>query len=541
MSAPWHGRLSVLLYESSQRMVDTYSRQFVEVFKEAGYPNAHVLGVSPGHRLFSDDALPSRYYFDVVICDASFGDSIPDRVGLQTLTDIKRKHKGIFAIAYTMHPLDYNECVESFEFDLYVNKVALNRADYRVRLADQIKQRLRVNAAAYIAGNLTRIWPGLRKRAQNDLIRIIRKVTYTSPGSVESPGITKVTLVPELSGYSKSRVFYLQAVTADGFHCVQSVLKLAYSDDAGAVRALEEERKNYSRFVRWYLPYYWRPELMAETDEGSMSAICYAVVGSWDTPPRSISQWIKEGRLDVVGKAIESIFSPDFQRWYAPANVRLSSAGEHLESLYLESWIGKASFERHNEVIRRVYSSADVGQRKRFLDDDLLPDRIGTLLFGQPMHAYRTCIVHGDLNTNNVFASLSSPVGDSEMAHVSFIDFANTGRGHVFVDFAIFEVNLRLHFYSSCDHNLEAAIKLEDEILVLGDSVCSPLAAQIRRMRRYAEENFSDEPRENYLYAVAAFAFGLLAMGRLNDGQLLALVGVVARTTKELRVREYWK
>ena len=55
------------------------------------------------------------------------------------------------------------------------------------------------------------------------------------------------------------------------------------------------------------------------------------------------------------------------------------------------------------------------------------------------MEDFSTCIIHGDLNTNNIII-------DSK-GKWYLIDYAHTGRGHVFLDFINLELNIRHNLF----------------------------------------------------------------------------------------------
>ena len=77
-----------------------------------------------------------------------------------------------------------------------------------------------------------------------------------------------------------------------------------------------------------------------------------------------------------------------------------------------------------------------------------------SFLLGVLRGEFTSYICHGDLNSNNILISDNNDI--------VFIDFQNTGCGHVFEDFVVFESCLRL--YSNNNMELELLIEAEDHV-----------------------------------------------------------------------------
>lgn len=531
----WAGKLCVLLYESDDSMVKTYHDAFVEVFRAAGY-EADIHALTKNHKEFADPDITSKRYFDVVISDVSFGQTVGNTVGLETLTEIKKHHPGLFTIAYTLQEITYNQCVESFRFDLFVGKLALKRPEYVKTVAQQVRERLRINTYAYLADGSEVAWPGITQAEYIDLTRVVRKITFSGEGDSHSPRIESIALSPEEGGYSDARVFQMTTTTEHRFTCVQAVLKIATAKLPRAIAALRQESLNYRRYVRWYLPYYWRPELIAEADEGSMSGICYALVSAWNVIPRTLTHWLQYSRLDAVDAAIDSIFHPKFQRWYDARNVQLE---DHIDHWYFNHYFENASFESHQRTLSRFIELLTAEDRSWLEQEELLERNVGPALLGRsPGRRFRSCIVHGDLNTSNVFLGAMSKE-EGQFTEVSFIDFASTGRGPVFHDFVVFEINVRLYFAAPEIETLRQTIEAE-RALLRGDGGSMPYGPQLLKLRQYAEQNFEGEPIGNYVFGIAAFSLSLLMAPNLTDHQRRRLAGCILANVAELKTIGYW-
>src|SRR3546814_15970238 len=70
------------------------------------------------------------------------------------------------------------------------------------------------------------------------------------------------------------------------------------------------------------------------------------------------------------------------------------------------------------------------------------PSICGVLFSSPTARGYRSCVIHGDLNSDNVVVG---PNG----APVQLIDFPRTGRGHVSQDLVSLEASVRINYPSA--------------------------------------------------------------------------------------------
>jgi hypothetical protein len=523
----WKGRLSVLLMDSSEAIGNSYKPTFESIFKEAGY-DAEVAVYSPS-------ALPDDYfekaYVDVIICDVSLGADMSDNLGLETMKVWKSVHPGIFSIVYTNHRLDYASH-SKYPFDLFISKPALSNQEHRLLVIEKLRDRLKLNTSAYLSAASGHAVELLTPQELLDLNRTIRKITYTGVNVGVGARVTRVTLSTVSGGYSDSIVFRMQSFTDTDFGCVQALLKVALKRRSSAWRSLEAELRNYDQYVRWYLPYYWRPEILGEGDEGSIKAICYAFVSARDEEFRTLSASIRKNDLASVDVAIESIFNPTFQRWYHPHNVETE---ERLCDFYNAKCGGSdPAYSRQQKFFEKEVRDLDsIGDR--YL-------RMGTeafkwphlCLISPPSPKYQSCIVHGDLNTRNIFVSHSH-----ETKEVTLIDFSETGRGHVYFDFIAFEVNFRLDLVDTEDRSLSSLILEERAINAYSDEGDFAIRS-IMKLRTYAAQNFPGERMENYLYGLATYCYGLLNASNLSEKERRRLVACICAALLDLEAIDFW-
>src|SRR3546814_14063372 len=73
------------------------------------------------------------------------------------------------------------------------------------------------------------------------------------------------------------------------------------------------------------------------------------------------------------------------------------------------------------------------------------PSICGVLFSSPTARGYRSCVIHGDLNSDNVVVG---PNG----APVQLIDFTRTGRGHVYQDLISLEANVGINYQSAASY-----------------------------------------------------------------------------------------
>lgn len=539
MSTPaWKGKLSILLLDSSDSMIDHYRHKIVDIFKAVGYAPMVTAVVSgpKGDEVLSPD-LFDKEYFDVVVCDVSLGDDVADKLGLQTLRSIRKSYPGIYTIAYSRNELDYEQSPSGQGFDLFINKRTMANPPHARAIVAVLSRTLRINANAYVQIDPDAPpWPGFETRHLIDLNRIVRKLTFTGIREVTDESVGRVRLKEMPGGLSGAIVLQMRAYTEVNFSCVQALLKLAKTDDVPALESLRNELARYNSYVRWYLPYRWRPELLGGCTEGSLSALCYAFVTSDDEPFHTLSALASKADTHLIDAAIESIFDPNYQRWYHRKNVEMCDvdAGDSLKDFYLKKCFGAmTSYAAQTRVFRQTMRAFDEdGQTFIYGGQQCMyPERS---ILGEPAGPYLSCLIHGDLNTRNVFIS-----GAPGSRDVTLIDFSETGRGHVYFDFIVFEVNLRIDMAERTRLNLSECIDCERQINAEADCAAS-YAAPVRKLRRYAKANFPDERFDTYLYGMAAFCFSLLNARNLTPAQVKMLTACVSAALLDLQQRRFW-
>jgi hypothetical protein len=205
-----------------------------------------------------------------------------------------------------------------------------------------------------------------------------------------------------------------------------------------------------------------------------------------------------------------------------------------LTDFYLSKCFGSnRTYDAQRIIFRDVVRLYDL--RQTGFEMDGLKCLYPELLFlGTPSGEYQSCIIHGDLNTRNLFISQSGQSHD-----VTLIDFSETGRGHVFYDFIVFEANLRMDMSTPINVDLMDLV-IQERMLNEGKECQLPYSPHVLRLRRFALENFPSERKDSYLYGLATFCFSLLNAAGLSPNQVKILSSCICAATVHLQRLGFW-
>ncbi|HMI20101.1 MAG TPA: phosphotransferase [Sphingomonas sp.] len=450
----------------------------------------------------------------ILVCDLGFD---TDFSGLHTIRTLRGSYPDLFVIGTSRG--DYrSEVIDSRQpsFHMFIDKKALlggkqkylELSQRRFLDAFKLETAVRITNLDAMTGDLLKAGP------KRELVSLIRQVMFCGhePDDLMHPD--EVTLEPMAGGLSGSWVFkMISRNSKSGITCVPAVLKVS------ALEYAQQELDNYHRFVKWGLPYTWRVDLLGSGTTKSYGAIAYSFILSDLQKFEPLTDALRKCEDSRVAAVIDTLFSPDMRRWYGDPLIRTEKniveryVGRYFRGAEAQS-ISEAKFL---EVAQKAFkahlvgSSVMVGARKF--------DNPGAVLFGFPMGEYRSCICHGDLNSNNVMLAANE--------QTIFIDFQETGRAHVFEDFVTMEASIRLYHGEDGLHGdrlLEADMAVGDGQDIAGLGAGHKLIAQIRRLAR---KNFPNENFTTYYYAAAAFHYRLLRVANLTDGQTERVVAAV--------------
>jgi thiamine kinase-like enzyme len=510
--------------QGKTQLEDFYKR----VFLRLGY-ETQVIDLTPiGTNIKDGDKLFQSELIDVFVSDLSLGKT-ESYEGLRIIQYIKKTYPNLLVIAHSRTNITLSDASRYIpSFDIFVHKTKMHDSKYENYIYTIIKHHFARNIYlnhVEVDLNTSKLFKG--SLGKNRIHDILRTITFTSHNIDPSTAVCKIELIPMLGGYSGSEVYKMTAYTEENLKCINAVLKV--SDIENYI----EEKENYLKYVKWYLPYTWRPELIGFCEMQKFGALCYSFAYNDDIPFKSLTEYLTEGHIEKLELAIDGIFSPNHQRWYHESN---QEQGNNLTKYYYE----KLHLDRNNEqmftAVIKQHGSVETNIAVINGSEYILPEQ---LLLGVQRNGYGMCICHGDLNSNNILIS-----DDNVM---SFIDFQSTKLGHIFEDFIAFESSIRLHinFKSSFDCLLKNEYNLNvfsndwhTDFYNVKTELQEKVYRLILKLRYYAVLNAPNEILKNYNYALALYCYRLLRVKHLKTWQKEQLVACVLSNGKIIQELE---
>jgi len=338
-----------------------------------------------------------------------------------------------------------------------------------------------------------------------DLQYIISQISFTGHPNTDMVKIDEIKLTPLTGGRSGSDVYKIEAFSSDSMvQTVPAVLKISQKERA------KIELENYNRFVKWTLPYTWRVDLLGTGFTKKLGGICYSFILGGNSNFDSFTYYIKEANDAVIRSVIQQVFSPKMKTWYSFVKKN-KNINKRYSTRYFWDTSMNCESARFAEVVQK-YFNGFVKSNCVEIDKYRFPLPVDDL-FAELHGDYYSCICHGDLNSNNIISSNNK--------EFIFIDFQDTGRGHVFEDFVTLESSIRMHYPFDDNVDVLEILNNEIELTVTGkiNKPCSNLYEHISLIRNLALKNFDMENFKNYYYAVAAYNFRLLRLPDLTELQ----------------------
>lgn len=530
-------KLSVVIYDNEREEYEAFRPRFQLVFSNIGY-DANIEYCQNRREL--DRAM--KTHPDVVICDAEFGPEASIE-GLQRIADLAPLWPHVIFVLYTKREISVDDlgaftpnprmiidkaCLGDVDdgYRRYVStefRSMLNRAEiHKVNFVDDFGKELEYDAAF-------RNYPSSRDKPRPDLATVqalCSLVTFTGHQEGPHAGAPIAWLRPLKGGYSGAAVFEMTLEVEGRPVGVPVILKIS------SRRSTEIEYINYCQYVKWYLPYSWRVDVMGVGFTKEHGAICYSVVLNGVATPNPVRHFLRrhDTAAESVDLVMKTIFNENNKTWYSDHRDSQGDITEHYKVVFPRM----SKMERRKEaenVVREVFERSG----KTFLTnrDCYFIGNRGVRNPRQLLHAlqwgrYRECICHGDLHGNNVMCSL-------DRRAIGFIDFQKTGYAHCFLDFITFETSLRLdflHYVKRRDASqIEDFIAMERNLLnsgwVLPDQVIEPYLAEVHKVRRAAHVNFEDQPFYQYVYALTTHTWNMIPLQKWDDLRLFRLVGML--------------
>lgn len=377
--------------------------------------------------------------------------------------------------------------------------------------------------------------------------------------------ISRIKLVELNRGKSLSCVFKGNPITRNGDPGILCIIKL------GPRRDMEDEVRAYERNVRFTRHTYRRVEMLSSCFADTIGGACYSFAGR---SPRgedvmSLQDIIEDNNMPFAISVLRTEMNPAEKEWYkkeseiaAPLSSFFGLAyglklPDHVDSVLsiAQSFMAQAArvggICLDGRLARKWYFDDSHGRTT----DVLLPEEedIGDLNI--EFKRYRSAIVHGDLNGENLL--VGKPVSElfadnwaNPIEWVIPIDYRHTQRGPIFVDCAALEAAVR------CSRRYLVAIEtpadyrrmiqlVEDEKKLLREAWLTVVPYEVGRLGEFrstgvswadlsfeitqlARGNFSKpglgtfSVKREYVATCLLYALRLLKIQRLYEPNVLA-------------------
>lgn len=509
--------LKVLVIESSVDLVSKLEPFYSEIVGTAGYDGKFFAATSDGEaRKIIDGEWPH-----VVICDMSLGQ---ESDGLLVLKQIRQDYPDLFMIlASRAEYSPRNIFAKKAFFDMFIDKgelIGKNKV-YIQHCVNNFSSLFRLNTSIKIDEGGSAYQGDYKSRGElRELNALLAQVTFTGHDTDTQITPDTVRISKLAGGLSGSKVYRFNSFNSRSkLESVPAVLKVSAHEWATA------EINNYNKFVKWGLPYSWRVDVLGTGTTRKFGAVAYSFVpGEQGVDFNSLTYFLERGDYDITEGVIEKIFSPTMRRWYGDELLENKpNIVEHYLGRYFRASNAKVTSSKEFQSIcattfrANSYGTTVEVDGVKFIEPT-------ARLFGTPMDGFLSCICHGDLNSNNVIVSNAKDV--------IFIDFQETGRGHVFEDFVTMESSVRL--FGKAQEPKDWHEYLAEERKIGGTSANAPTDqfALISKIRQLAARNFPNEPFLNYYYALAVFHFRLLRAGLTDVQKRKCSAALIAALTR---------
>jgi Ternary complex associated domain 9 len=338
-------------------------------------------------------------------------------------------------------------------------------------------------------------------REHKEALSLIRRLAVSPGVAVADQALSAATLELLTGGRSAARVFKLTPFFGPGRRVQAPPVVVKIAPRAEGVR----EKANYDKFVRWALPAACRPDLLGFDRTRAYSGLCFSFVGrSGGSGIDTLTDCLQRGDATKVELVLRRFFDPLRDTWYSPAQFR---AEREIARRYLDRYFtgprSTAETEATLLACAERYFNARQKDGRYVIGGLLFPSPRATLFSSGRKRPYRSCILHGDLNSDNILVA-DDPAG------VTVVDFQKTGRGHVYEDLIHLEASVRINYLRDASFG---GILEKERLIALGRRAPrnDPYSAAIRKIRDAAFRYFGRVDDEaNYHFAVAAIGLRLM-------------------------------
>jgi hypothetical protein len=336
---------------------------------------------------------------------------------------------------------------------------------------------------------------------------LIRRLLATPGVGVADCGPKAVTLESLAGGRSAAHVFKVTPLLGQDAQVKGIPIVLKISPRAEG----EDEKSNYEQFVRSALPIMCRPELLGFARTRGHAGLCYSFVGAREGyKVDTLTSYLQRGDTTKVALVLRSIFDPIRDTWYGSPLIRAES---DIALRYLARYFARQREAVESEAILQAcatrYFNAERIDGGCAIGGTSFPSPHLLLFANDRERPYHSCILHGDLNTDNIIAA-------HEHARVTLVDFQKTGRGHVYEDLVALEAGVRINYPPDASFS---QILESERLIALGLPGIGrdPYDATIRQIRATALRFFGGlEGNANYHFSVGAIGLRLMQAADLS-------------------------
>jgi len=511
--------INILHYESIRKdsVIEGFQSFLKEIFKMIGYDanimmnyDANIIIDKSRSTSFREIATTNN--IDIFVCDLLFGSS--HFLGLDIIQAIKDECPEIpvFAMSEAQIPHNKTSSIRP-TFDLFISKDLRLDDAYKQYIAEEIKRVFNSQLGVTIEYDSDSDVYSDKPELKNQFERLLKKIVFTSHNSRSETCIDYIKLNLLKGGFSGSFVFRMHCIASNKESCIHAVLKVS------EVKNAEIEIENYLNYVKWYLPYTWRPEMLAHSIGKDIGLICYAFAYNDDVQFEPLSYHVSKNHVGKVKCAISLIFDAGKQKWYKNSRKISGSINEFYYSKYFSNG-RKRPHEEFSKIMENNGGTV-VGNNEYRLGGEIYP--MPNILCARSLpNDYYEHICHGDLNSNNILISKEDSL--------IFIDFQDTENGHAFLDFITFELSLRLDY--NFNLSLIELTLLEQQIESKIDE--ESLWGMMALVRRAAFDNCQLEVKTHYYYGLCMCAFKLLRLSGLVEWKKNQLVACLLVNLKKI-------
>ncbi|NOT39077.1 MAG: phosphotransferase [Alphaproteobacteria bacterium] len=525
--------LKVVILENEQNTVQILRRILPKLFLSLNY-KAICVDTKDATQV---DELIREDRCDVLFCDLTLG-SAKVGTGLDHIRRIKSEFPHVFVVACSQespklqevndrapHTFDIFLPKESFIYDVEKSNARVGwqeqfRSDFveKFRIATDID--LEIPEEHRKATRINHPDPAHRGASLewSDIRTLCRQCLWTGP-KLDAQFLPNVArLIPLGGGRSGSLVMRIELSVRDrNLDFVPLVLKISPLDRA------REEMANFQRYVRLIVPYRWRVDTVGWGETRLWGAIAYSFAFGDAAKYVSLTDFISKGDQAAFENLADQIFGRSGHIWY---NQKFESVTPSLSTHYIKKFFSPDyRLNSARTGLTSFLTNCGIHEHDGFEIGGTEYPAPWRLLFERLAMAGTMTVCHGDLNSNNIIVT-------SDAKQITFIDFQDTGRGHVFEDFVALESSVRLYYPSEATKLSPVTLRQHiDAESVLLDSFPEggklnrqrqslvPYAGFILKVRERANAIFGKVNPAEYLYALAAFHYRLARIADLTDAQ----------------------